>query len=126
MPGSASIGIPEKKASKAANPPAEAPIPTTGKPAAVFWSGSCVPAAFPESRGFFPVVTEVEAAGGIWFFFFRVSFLVMVMVSLRGMDGVCDFDARKVRNDPFSCSEAAWERVHAMRLRRHPPFLKKE
>ena len=31
MPGSRSEGRPAKKASKAARPPAEAPIPTTGK-----------------------------------------------------------------------------------------------
>src|ERR1017187_7206995 len=31
MPGSASAGMPEKNASKAANPPADAPMPTTGK-----------------------------------------------------------------------------------------------
>ncbi len=30
MPGSASAGIPEKKASNAANPPADAPMPTIG------------------------------------------------------------------------------------------------
>jgi hypothetical protein len=30
--GALSAGMAEKKASKAANPPAEAPIPTTGKP----------------------------------------------------------------------------------------------
>ena len=30
MPGSASVGIPSKKASKAARPPAEAPMPTMG------------------------------------------------------------------------------------------------
>lgn len=34
MPGSRSAGIPAKKASKAAKPPAEAPIPTMGKAAA--------------------------------------------------------------------------------------------
>ena len=33
MPGSESAGMPEKKASKAASPPAEAPMPTTGKSA---------------------------------------------------------------------------------------------
>ncbi len=32
MPGSVSAGMPEKKASKAASPPAEAPMPTMGKP----------------------------------------------------------------------------------------------
>ena len=31
MPGSVSVGMPEKKASKAASPPAEAPMPTIGK-----------------------------------------------------------------------------------------------
>jgi hypothetical protein len=31
MPVSASAGMPEKKASKAAKPPAEAPMPITGK-----------------------------------------------------------------------------------------------
>jgi hypothetical protein len=31
IPGSTSGGIPEKNASKAARPPAEAPMPTTGK-----------------------------------------------------------------------------------------------
>ena len=31
MPGCASLGMPEKNASKAASPPAEAPIPTMGK-----------------------------------------------------------------------------------------------
>ena len=30
IPGSVSMGMPEKKASKAANPPADAPIPTIG------------------------------------------------------------------------------------------------
>jgi hypothetical protein len=30
MPGSVSAGMPEKKASKAASPPAEAPMPTMG------------------------------------------------------------------------------------------------
>ena len=32
IPGSTSAGMPEKKASKAASPPAEAPMPTMGKP----------------------------------------------------------------------------------------------
>ncbi len=32
MPGSVCVGIPEKKASKAARPPADAPMPTMGKP----------------------------------------------------------------------------------------------
>jgi hypothetical protein len=31
MPLSVSAGMPEKKASKAANPPADAPMPTMGK-----------------------------------------------------------------------------------------------
>jgi hypothetical protein len=31
MSGSAPVGIPEKKASNAASPPADAPMPTTGK-----------------------------------------------------------------------------------------------
>lgn len=38
IPGSISAGMPEKKASKAASPPAETPIPTMGKPAQVFHS----------------------------------------------------------------------------------------
>src|SRR5665811_626385 len=40
IPGSVSAGTPEKKASKAASPPAEAPMPTTGKPTAPV-SGDC-------------------------------------------------------------------------------------
>jgi hypothetical protein len=38
MPGWFPEGMPEKKASKAASPPAEAPMPTTGKPVAGFSS----------------------------------------------------------------------------------------
>src|ERR1035438_4559430 len=34
MPGSVSAGMPEKKASNAASPPADAPMPTTGHPGA--------------------------------------------------------------------------------------------
>jgi len=35
MPGSTAAGMAEKNASKAASPPAEVPIPTTGKPVSV-------------------------------------------------------------------------------------------
>ncbi len=45
MPGSTSAGMAEKKASKAASPPAEAPMPTMGKP----FSGS----KFKGRTGFF-------------------------------------------------------------------------
>src|SRR5580698_10545281 len=34
IPGSGSAGMPEKKASNAASPPADAPMPTTGHPGA--------------------------------------------------------------------------------------------
>jgi hypothetical protein len=39
MPGAVSLAMPEKNASKAANPPAEAPMPTMGKVADVMSGG---------------------------------------------------------------------------------------
>jgi len=48
--GSVSAGMPEKNASNAANPPADAPMPTMGKPAFGRTANS-VPAAGPASTG---------------------------------------------------------------------------
>jgi hypothetical protein len=42
---SVEAGMPEEKASNAANPPAEAPMPTTGKPAAGKSAASRISAA---------------------------------------------------------------------------------
>src|SRR5438876_12265214 len=53
MPGSASAGMAEKKASKAANPPADAPMPTIGKLSRRADSRTSIASAGRAARNFF-------------------------------------------------------------------------
>jgi hypothetical protein len=70
MPGSVSAGMPEKNASNAASPPADAPMPTMGKPACSWLNVSafgdrfqiCPPGACPPTDLSGGIETDVSCA----------------------------------------------------------------
>ncbi len=91
MPGGQSVGMPEKKASKAASPPAEAPMPTIGK--SVRGSAcSCTSFFFPASfRGL-----AFSAAGMVFAADSGIFLRAVMMVSIAEHRPRYIFDAGNV------------------------------